>query len=500
MPRPGTGSKRSIEAMDDSPPAYDVIFRGGQIVDGTGARPYAGDLAIRGDRIVAVAPAGSLDSARAGLEVDASGQAISPGFVDTHTHDDNAVLVTPEMTPKISQGVTTVVVGNCGISLAPTVLPGDPPPPLNLLGGRERFGFARFADYAAAVDKAEPAVNVAALVGHSSLRVSAMADVNRRANGAEISAMREALAEGLDAGAAGFSTGLYYKPNRAADMDEVVSLVELVGKAGGVYATHMRDEHVHVLDSLDETFETARQGKTPVVISHHKCAGRENWGRSAETLPVIAAASEKQPVGLDAYPYAAGSTVLDSDHVDEDIPIMITWSEAVPEASGRYLGDLAKAWGCDQFEAARRLDPAGAIYFQMAEEDVQRILAFPGTMIGSDGLPHDKHPHPRLWGTFPRVIGHYGREVGLFPLEVAVHKMTGLPAQRFGLKDRGLLREGAYADLVIFDPQAIIDAATFEAPEQPALGISCVMVNGSVAWRDGAAGGRAGRFLRRAGV
>ncbi len=486
--------------MDELSLEYDVIFRGGQIVDGTGAPPFVGDVAVRGDKIAAVTPAGSPRAARARQEIDASGQAISPGFVDAHTHDDNAVLTMPEMTPKISQGVTTVVVGNCGISLAPAVLPGDPPPPLNLLGGRECFGFARFADYAAAVDKTEPAVNVVALVGHGSLRVSAMADVSRRADEAEISAMQEALAEGLDAGAAGFSTGLYYRPNRAADMDEVVCLVELVGKAGGVYATHMRDEHVHVLASLDESFETARRGKVPLVISHHKCAGRENWGRSVETLPVIAAAAEKQPVGLDAYPYAAGSTVLDSDHVAEDIPIMITWSEAVPEASGRYLGDLAKAWGCDQREAARRLDPAGAIFFQMAEEDVRRILAFPGTMIGSDGLPHDKHPHPRLWGTFARVIGHYGREVGLFPLEVAVHKMTGLPAQRFGLSERGVLREGAYADLVMFDPAAIIDAATFEAPARPALGISVVMVNGSVAWRDGMAGARAGRFLRRAGT
>ncbi len=475
---------------------HDVLFRGAQIVDGTGVTPYVGDIAIDGDRIAALTRGGGEVSAR--LEIDARGKAISPGFIDAHTHDDNAVLVAPQMTPKISQGVTSVVVGNCGISLAPTVFAGDPPPPLNLLGQADRFRFTRFAEYADAVNEAEPAVNVAALVGHSSLRISAMADVSQGADSAEISAMRVALAEGLEAGAIGFSTGLYYKPNMAADMDEVVALVELVGKAGGVYATHMRDEHVHVLDSLEETFETARRAATPVVISHHKCAGKVNWGRSLETLPVIAAAAETQPIGLDAYPYTAGSTVLDADHVDVEIPIMVTWSEAVPEATGRYLADLAKEWGCDQFEAAARLDPAGAIYFQMAEEDVRRILAFPGTMIGSDGLPHDSHPHPRLWGTFPRVIGHYGREVGLFPLEVAVHKMTGLPAQRFGLKDRGVLAEGAFADLVMFDPQKILDAATFEAPKQPALGIGMVMVNGEVAWRDGAGEARAGRFLRRA--
>ena len=483
--------------MEETSPMHDVVFRGAQIVDGTGEAPYIGDLAVHGDRIAAVTPAGSVASAI--LEIDASGQVISPGFIDTHTHDDNAVLVAPEMTPKISQGVTSVVVGNCGISLAPTVFAGDPPPPLNLLGQKDRFCFARFGDYVDAVNAAQPAVNVAALVGHSSLRVSAMADVSQGANSAEISAMREAQAEGLQAGAAGFSTGLYYKPNMAANMDEVVALVELVGKAGGVYATHMRDEHVHVLASLEETFETARRADTPVVISHHKCAGKENWGRSRETLPKIAAAGENQPVGLDAYPYAAGSTVLDVDHVDVEIPILVTWSEAVPDATGRYLADLAAEWGCDQFEAAARLDPAGAIYFQMAEEDVRRILAFPGTMIGSDGLPHDAHPHPRLWGTFPRVIGHYGRDVGLFPLEVAIHKMTGLPAKRFGIKDRGVLRGGAYADLVMFDPQTIIDAATFEAPMQPALGIGMVMVNGDVAWRDGVAGTRAGRFLRRDG-
>ncbi len=483
--------------MPVEPTRYDTVLRGGILIDGTGAARRAADIGISGDRVVRVAPPGS-EAMQGTEEIDATGRIVAPGFIDVHTHDDNAVLRTPDMAPKVSQGVTTVVVGNCGISLAP-IAPVDPPPPMNLLGDRTAFRFTRMADYAAAVDAAAPSVNVAALVGHSTLRVGTMADITGKASPAEIDAMRARLEDCLAAGAIGFSTGLWYKTNVGADIDEVVALAELLSDAGGVYTTHMRDEHDGVLDSLRETFETGNRAQVPVVISHHKCAGPNNWGRSTETLAMIDAARAHQHVALDAYPYVAGSTVLEPYLVDPEIRISVSWSVPHPEMASRDLADIAGEWGCSQQEAAERLRPAGGIYFQMDEADMRRILSYAPTMIGSDGLPHDTHPHPRLWGTFPRVLGHFSRDEGLFDLEQAVHKMTGLSAANFNLTDRGVLREGAFADLVVFDAETVADTATFDDPIQPAAGIDCVMVNGTVAWADGAARtGRSGRFIRRA--
>jgi N-acyl-D-amino-acid deacylase len=474
----------------------DIIITGGSIIDGTGAPRRAGDIAISGSRISAIAPPGQLQIQNC-EEIKADGRIIAPGFIDVHTHDDNAVLVDVAMSAKISQGVTTVIGGNCGLSLAP-ILDIDPPPPMNLLGGREAFKFARMQDYTAAVDAARPAVNIAALVGHSTLRVGAMEALDRKATPAEIDVMRERLADALDAGAIGFSTGLWYKTNVAADMDEVVALAELLSDKGGIYTTHMRDEHDGVLDALAEAFETGNRAQVPVVISHHKCAGPKNWGRSSETLAAISAAREKQQVYLDAYPYTAGSTVLEPEMVDPEIRIMITWSTSHPQMAGKDLADIAKDWNCSQSDAARKLDPAGAIFFQIDEADMRQILTYPPTMIGSDGLPHDIHPHPRLWGTFPRVLGHFCREEGLFSLEQAVHKMTGLSAQNFGLSDRGQIRVGAFADLIIFDADAIIDRATFDEPTRPAAGIDHVMVAGQISWSAGEpTGQRAGGFIKR---
>ena len=473
-----------------------IVFAGGLVADGSGAALRAGDVAVSGERIAAVGEPGTL---RGRETIAIRDRVIAPGFIDAHTHDDRAVLSTPEMLPKLSQGVTTVVVGNCGISLSPLTLPDERvPPPLNLLGGREQFRYPTMAGYAAAVDRAQPSVNVAVLVGHASLRVAVMADLERPARADELAAMRGLLAEGLAAGAAGFSTGLYYDPNRGADMEEVVPLARDTAQAGGVYATHMRDENDAVEESLDETFTTADRAGVPVIVSHHKCAGRRNWGRTVTTLAKIAAAAERQEVGLDAYPYVAGSTVLRPDLADGDIRILVTWSEPHPEMAGRDLADISAAWGCSQREACDRLQPGGACYFQMHEDDVRRVLAFPGTMIGSDGLPHDAHPHPRLWGTFPRVLGHYARDLQLMRLEQAVHKMTGLTAGRFRLRDRGTIRPGAFADLVVFDPATVADRATFETPQLPSAGIELVMTNGTVGYRDGRpTGRRGGRFLRR---
>ncbi len=475
---------------------FDVVMRGGQLIDGTGGPARAMDVAIASERIAAVAAPTDSSHWRANLEIDASDRVLTPGFIDVHTHDDNAVLRDPTMAAKISQGVTTVVVGNCGISLAP-ITDIDPPPPLNLLGGREYFNFASMAEYLAAVKDTKPSVNVAALVGHSTLRAGAMDDLKRGATGDEISVMREKLAASLDAGAIGLSTGLYYKTAAAADMEEVIALVEVLSDRGGIYTTHMRDEANHIIDSLTETQTTAQRANVPVVVSHHKCSQPANWGRSPETLAFIEEARKTTTMGLDAYPYAAGSTILDPDWVHDKIRIMITKSEPHPEASGRDISDIAEEWGCTLKEAAVKLLPAGAIYFQMDEADVQRILAYPPTMIGSDGLPHDEHPHPRLWGTFPRVLGHYSRDERLFDLETAVHKMTGLSAHTFGLQDRGVVREGAFADLVVFNASTVKDLATFEEPLQQSAGIDYVLVNGTLSLSLGSlCPDRAGQVVR----
>jgi N-acyl-D-amino-acid deacylase len=470
------------------------LLRGGVVVDGTGAPRYRADVRIENARVSEI---GADLAPRGEREIAVAGRVVSPGFIDTHTHDDQLVLASPQALPKVSQGVTTVVVGNCGISLAPLVHP-KVPPPLNLLGGTDKHVFGTMKAYVDAVGAAQPAVNVVALVGHSTLRVATMDDPYRPATASEQARMVALAREAMDAGAAGLSTGTFYPTGAAADANEIALLARVAADAGGIYVTHIRNEQERVIEALDEAFWCAREAALPVVISHHKCAGPANWGRSVQTLAHIDAARRKQSIALDAYPYVAGSTVLRSDLVDGVIDVMLAWSDAHPDMAGRMLADIAREWGCTQKEACDRLQPGGAIYFQMREDDVRRVLQYEATMIGSDGLPHDRHPHPRLWGTFPRVLGHYARDLGLLSLEEAVHRMTGLSARHFKLKDRGEIRVGGIADIVVFDPERIIDRATYDEPTQPADGIDLVMVNGDIAYRDHQASGvRAGRFLRR---
>jgi N-acyl-D-amino-acid deacylase len=473
----------------------DWILRGGTVIDGTGAPRRSADVAIAGDRIEAI---GNVSRAQGAREIDVAGLAVAPGFIDVHTHDDRALFAAPDMAAKASQGVTTVITGNCGISLAPLAPERAVPPPLDLIGEAADYAYPRFAAYLEALDRMPPAINAACLVGHSTLRVGTMPDFDRPARADEIARMQERLQEALDAGAIGMSTGLFYAPAFHAPTSEIEALAAVLHPADAVYTTHMRDESDHVLDSLDETFTTSRAAGVPVVISHHKTTGRANFGRTAETLPKIEAAMAGQEIGLDAYPYIAGSTVLRTQRIEDALKVLITWSKSAPEQAGRELADIARDWGVGIIEAAERLQPAGAIYFMMDEADVQRVLAFPPTMIGSDGLPHDTHPHPRLWGTFPRVLGHYCRELGLFDLETAVRKMTGLSAARFGLRGRGVVAEGAYADLAVFDPETVIDRASFAEPTLPSAGIAHVFVNGRPVWSEGrSTGERPGRALRR---
>lgn len=473
-----------------------LVISNATVFDGSGAPRFTGDVAIEGERIVAIAAAGTL---RGAASIDATGLALAPGFIDVHTHDDRMLVDGGGMAPKVSQGVTTVVAGNCGISLAGLSLQGRPPQPLDLLdpsGGW--FRFPTFEDYFAAFERQPAATNAAFLVGHSTLRAAAMDDLSRAASPAECRRMCAAIDEAMQAGALGLSTGTFYPPAAAAPTSELIELSRRLTDCGGLYVTHMRNEAEAILPAIDETLEIGRACGIGVVISHHKVAGLANHGRSVETLARIADAMQRQPVALDCYPYEASSTVLSASRLSMSSRVLVAWSTPHPECAGRDLAQVAAGWGVSAEEAVQRLQPAGAIYFMMDERDVQRILAFPETMIGSDGLPHDASPHPRLWGTFPRVLGHYSRDLGLFPLEVAVHKMTGLPAARFGLHGRGRIEPGAHADLVLFDPATVIDSATFESPVRPAAGIHLVMVNGTPVWRDGGATGeRPGRVLRR---
>jgi N-acyl-D-amino-acid deacylase len=478
---------------------HDLIIRDATIFDGTGAPRHIGDIAVTNDRIAAV---GDLSTATADRDMTATGKALAPGFIDAHTHDDRAVLCGPEcMLCKMSQGVTTVVVGNCGISLSPVRMKSRPVPPLDLLGDESWWTFDSFGDYADRLARDPSPVNTVALIGHMSLRVEAMSgDTQRPATDKEAAHMQRRLTEALAQGASGFSTGLYYPPNMLAPTAEVIAVAEGLRNNGGLYVTHMRDEADDVLISIEETLQIGRAVNAPVVISHHKCSMPENFGRSVETLPRIDTAATTQRVDFDVYPYAAGSTVLMPERLRPDVPVQITWSVPHPECAGRMLNDIAKDWNTTPHAAAKRLLPAGAIFFQMDEPDVQRILSHRLAMIGSDGLPHDAFPHPRLWGTFPRVLGHYARDLGLFSMEAAVHKMTGHTADVFGLTDRGVIRTGAYADLVLFDPNTVRDASTYAEPTKPADGIIETWVNGQSAYvhAKGATPARAGRLLTRA--
>ncbi len=473
----------------------DILIRNVQILNGSGGEPQPGSVAIENGRIKAV---GDLAGCSARHMLDGNGKMLAPGFIDAHTHDDLYVIRAPEMLPKLSQGVTTVIVGNCGISASPVSLTGDPPDPMNLLGKTGEFRYCTFADYVAAVSAARPAVNVAALIGHTALRNNHMDRLDRIATVDEIAAMRGQLCEALDHGALGLSTGLAYLSAYSASVEEVMALAEPLSKAGGIYATHLRSESDMVLQAMDEAFRVGTHTSVPVIISHLKCAGIDNWGRSGEVLQSLDAARARQSIGCDCYPYAASSTSLDLRQVDERITITITWSKPHPEMAGQTLAEIATSWGTGQLEAARRLQPAGAIYHCISEDDMRAILRHSETMIGSDGLPNDPLPHPRLWGTFPRVLGHYSREQKLFSLGEAVRKMTSLPAQRFGLTDRGQVREGYCADLVLFDADTVRDTASFVDPIRAAVGIEAVWVNGVLSYRDQIpTGERAGRFLPR---
>ncbi|WP_111642908.1 N-acyl-D-amino-acid deacylase family protein [Marinimicrobium alkaliphilum] len=475
--------------------SYDTVIRNAQVVDGRGVDIFTADVALKDGRIARVA---ENIEAPASEIVEAGGRYLAPGFIDVHTHDDLEVINNPDMLAKTSQGVTSVIVGNCGISASPVRLTREPPDPLNLLGDQGDFVYSRFSDYVRAVTLAKPSVNVAALVGHTALRNNHMKDLTRTASVTELSAMSAQLHDALAEGALGMSSGLAYANAQGADINEVLALVKELKVFGAIYTTHLRTEFDQIIEALGEALDTAASARVPLVVSHLKCAGKGNWGRSTEVLAHLEAAAHTQKLACDCYPYSASSSTLDLKQVTGDSDIFITWSRPHPDQGGRPLADIARDWNVSLLAAAEALQPAGAVYHCMDPEDVRTILKHPLTMVGSDGLPNDPHPHPRLWGAFPRVLAHYCRDEGLFDLPTAVHKMSGRSAAEFNLTDRGLIAEGYYADLVLFDWDKLESPANYLQPVQRARGIESVWVNGVLSYQpDRETPGRAGQFLYR---
>jgi len=488
------------------PDPYDVLIRGGIVIDGTGAPGVRADVAIRGDKIAAIGKLGE-----AVRVIDASNRAVSPGFIDVHAHDDAACLTTP-LDFKLMQGVTTDVVGNCGAGVAPAIRDGVHGMP----GGELILGplpkpatWTTFGEYMDAVETKRPAINIGCFVPHGIVRFKHLGMDRRAPSADELASMQADVDEGIAAGALGFSTGLIYQPGTYARTDEVIALAKVAAKHGGMYMSHIRNEAETLIEAVDEALTIGREAKARVQISHHKAAATEMWGKTADTIAMIEAARDSgTDVAFDMYPYTAGSTILAAAQavrreIDPD-GIVVASTSSHPEYEGKSLRQIGELLSIDDpREVISRVlseEPtAVAIFHSMHEDDVRRVIVHPLCMIGSDGIPTPTgKPHPRLYGTFPRVLQRYVREEGVLSLEEAVRKMTSLPADRFQLANRGRLKEGAYADVVIFDPQRIEDVATYESPRQYPVGIDYVLVNGVVA----AEGGRqvqtsAGQLLRR---
>lgn len=468
----------------------DTVIRNATIIDGTGAERFTGDVTIEDSHISEVGSS----SGAAAVEIDATGLVLAPGFVDVHTHDDGALLQHPDMAFKISQGCTSVVVGNCGFSAIPAV-PGENT--LDLSGVQANW--SDLDGYRQNVENSGPALNAMMLVGHNTIRSLEMGNERRAPNDQELERMQQHVELAMEQGACGFSTGLVYRPGRWSDTDEVLELAKIVAPFDGIYATHMRNENDQLLEAVDEALEIGMKAGVAVQISHHKAAGKRNWGKVEESLAKVdAAIAEGAEVTLDVYPYTAGSGPMvqyfDIDNPNPELAqaIQLASCPAFRHYEGRMLVDIAAELGITAPEAVRHVltAPDGkktiCIQHVMDEGDVVSNLRHDRVMIGSDGLPDlTGRPHPRLFGTFPRVLGRYVREQGVVDLESAVRRMTSLSCDVHGLSGRGRITEGNWADLVLFDPDVVIDVASYEDPKRESVGIRNVWVNGHMAFDNG---------------
>ncbi len=530
--------------------AWSLLIRGGTLVDGTGAPARTADVAVEGDRIVAVGPGLQGEAARV---IDARRLVVAPGFIDMHSHSDLFYFGCPSAESKIRQGVTTEVVGMCSFSQAP-LRPDQRDVVRGWAGGIGAsldLPWETFAEYLDALGAMRPAVNIAHFVGHGALRIAAMGFEARPASTDDQRAMERLLGEAMDAGAFGFSTGLVYAPSAYSDTAELSGLAKTMARRGGLYFSHIRGESSMLLDSINEAIRIGEEGDVGVQVSHVKASGRENWPKIDAALRLLDTARARGvDVAGDVYPYNAGSTKLDNmmpawAHdggiakllerladkttrrriVEECLIDGERWGTVSQggigfdqvfiascrrrELEGLSLAQIARQSGAAPAETLMNLlaeekCTVGMVSFSQSIENVAKVLAHPALMIGSDSIPlyagegdRPGKPHPRTYGTFPRVLGEYTREQKLFSLETAVHKMTGMCAQRLRLRDRGLVREGHAADLALFDPLTVRDEATFAEPHRYPTGIPWVIVNGSVVVDEGRMrGGATGRILR----
>ena len=489
---------------------YDLIIRNGSIIDGTGAAARSGDLAITGDRIEGV----DAVTGTAKREIDARGLAVAPGFIDVHSHDDATVIRDPRVDFKIMQGVTTDVAGNCGAGVAPAndsfrlfYERGFAP-----ILGESDLPWSTTAEYFAAVDEAHPACNVAAYVPQGVVRYNVIGLEKRPPADAEMAQMQALIDEAMQAGAIGMSTGLVYVPGTYAKTPELIECAKIVAKYGGIYTSHIRNESTGLLGAVTEAIEIGETSGCPVQLSHHKAGGLPAYGLTKESLPFIAQARARGvDVTIDVYPYVASSSGLAAMfHLGGEaafastLAIIASVKYNHEKYEGRYISDIAAELDLPVGDAIRKIlhdeeNSPSVIMFLMDEADVTRVIADDHCMIGSDGLPSGGKPHPRLYGTMARVLEKYVRQDGVLSLEEGVRKMTSLPARKHLLADRGVLKEGAFADIVIFNPETVADIATYTEPRQYPTGIEYVVVNGAVAVDGGKqTDARPGRMLRRA--
>lgn len=485
--------------------AADLVVRNAIIADGTGGPLRTGDVAVEGGLVVSVGE-GTVTAGPATRELDARGELVcAPGFIDVHTHDDAALVRHPGLEFKVAQGCTSLVIGNCGFSAFPAVGEDD----IESIAGSD---WADLDAYRRDVTAGGFAANVMALIGHNTIRIATIGrDEDRRATADELAVMRGHVRRAMEQGACGLSTGLIYTPGKWTSTEEVIELARAAAEGGGVYATHMRNEGERLLESVDEALAIGRESGCTVHISHHKAAGRENWGKVADSLALVDRANAAgADVTLDFYPYTASSGPM----FEYTSPETITpdWAEhnqfatcpPFPQYQGRRVAEVAVAEGLSLSELARRVFATEAgkqtisIGFGMSPDDLATNARHPLMMIGSDGIPDlNGLPHPRLFGTFPRIYAEYVRRLGLITMAEAVRRMTSLPAGRFGLAGRGRLEPGAAGDLVVFDPAVISDLATYEDPKREPAGIDWVVINGQLTYDHGRhLGTRAGRVLR----
>ena len=525
---------------------YDLLIKNGLVYDGTGAPPYPADVASVGDDIVAI---GRLDG-EAAKTVDASGHAVSPGFIDLHTPSDMSFLLDSSAQSKVRQGVTLVLAGNCGMSFCAPLL-GEARellmPRVSQYTDDFDITWNDFAGYLDALEGAGSTLNIAVQVGHGTIRSCVLGQEDRAPSGEELDRMKALVAECLDAGAMGFSTGLFYAPGSYARLEEVIDLTSVAAERGKVYSTHMRDEGSHSVGlfvALNEAIEIGRRTGARIQVSHVKCMGPSVWGRANDVLDLLERTRrEGIDIAGDQYPYTAGSTsltgalfprwALDGGReatlrrmADEDLrarlmadiediykhnrnPEGVVIARFVPDPhfEGMNMLEVAEEMGCVASEAALRLYGRGeaqVIIHMMQDEDVHTIAQHPLISVGSDGSSLSTEgmlsvgrPHPRSYGTNPRFLGRFVREQGLVSLEEAIRKMTSLPASRMGATRRGRIAPGFAADIVAFDADTVLDTATFESPHSYAVGIPHVAVNGSMVIENGEyTGATPGRVIR----